>query len=78
MRDVKGNAWAYLVDKESKVQRRPLMVERTIGDQWLVTSGLAPGDRVVITGVQSLQRVQPGMVVKEVPPGAARPATAAH
>lgn len=71
MRDVKGNAWAYLVDKESKVQRRPLMVERTIGDQWLVTSGLAPGDRVVITGVQSLHRVQPGMVVKEVPPGAA-------
>ena len=70
LRDPKGNAWTYLVDNESKVQRRPLTVERTFGDQWLVTSGLAPGDRVVVTGIQSLQRAQPGVVVKEVPPGA--------
>ncbi len=72
LRDPKGNAWTYLVDKESKVQRRPLTVERTFGDQWLVTSGLAPGDRVVVTGIQSLQRAQPGVVVKEVPPDAAQ------
>ena len=63
-RDPKGNPLALIVDAESKVQQRMLTVDRAIGDKWLVTSGLAPGDRVIVEG---LQKVRPGVPVKEVP-----------
>jgi membrane fusion protein (multidrug efflux system) len=52
------------VDAEDKVQQRMLTLDRPIGDRWLVSSGLNPGDRVIVEG---LQRVRPGMPVKVVP-----------
>ena len=42
-RDPKGNPVALIVDAEGKVQQRMLTLDRAIGDQWLVSSGLAPG-----------------------------------
>jgi membrane fusion protein (multidrug efflux system) len=63
-RDPKGNPLALIVDAEGKVQQRMLTLDRAIGDQWLVTSGLAPSDRVIAEG---MQRVRPGASVKEVP-----------
>jgi membrane fusion protein (multidrug efflux system) len=68
-RDTKGNPVALIVGAESKVEMRPLTAERAIGDQWLVTSGLAPGDRVIVEGIQ---KVRPGVVVKEVPSSGGR------
>jgi membrane fusion protein, multidrug efflux system len=32
---------------------RTIATDRAIGDQWLVTSGLKPGDRVIVEGIQS-------------------------
>ena len=61
MRDPKGAATALVVGADGKVQERSLTVLRTIGDQWLVGSGLAAGDRVIVEG---LQKVQAGMTVK--------------
>jgi membrane fusion protein (multidrug efflux system) len=72
-RDPKGNPLALIVDAEGKVQQRMLTLDRAIGDQWLVTSGLAPGDRVIAEGIQ---RVRPGASVKEVPFGAGEKSTA--
>jgi membrane fusion protein (multidrug efflux system) len=66
-RDPKGNPLALIVDAEGKVQQRMLTLDRAVGDQWLVTSGLTPGDRVIVEGIQ---RVRPGASVKEVPFGA--------
>lgn len=63
-RDPKGNPVALIVDAENRVQLRVLTVVRTIGDRWLVSAGLAPGDRVVVEGVQ---KVRPGATVKAVP-----------
>jgi membrane fusion protein (multidrug efflux system) len=63
-RDPKGNPLALIVDAEAKVQQRMIRLDRAIGDQWLVTSGLAPGDRVIVEGAQ---RARPGTPVKEVP-----------
>ncbi len=63
-RDVKGQAYAWVVNAEEKVEQRTLEVSRAIGDRWLVTSGLAAGDRVVVEG---LQRVRPGVPVTAVP-----------
>jgi membrane fusion protein (multidrug efflux system) len=75
-RDPKGNPVALVVDDAGKAAQRALVVDRAIGDQWLVSSGLAPGDRVIVEGKQ---RVRPGADVKEVPfdggAGDAAPAT---
>jgi len=61
-RDRTGNATALVV-RGNKVELRQLKVERAVGNAWLVTSGLAAGDHVIVEGQQ---RVKPGAVVKEV------------
>jgi membrane fusion protein (multidrug efflux system) len=63
-RDPKGKPVALIVDDGNKVQQRLLRLDRAMGDQWLVASGLKPGDSVIVEG---LQRVRPGASVKEVP-----------
>ena len=63
-RDSKGNPVALIVDGESKVGQRILTLDRAIGDRWLVASGLAPGERVIVEGIQ---KVRPGAAVKVVP-----------
>jgi membrane fusion protein (multidrug efflux system) len=72
--DHKGNPVAMIVDAEGKVQPRALTADRAIGDKWLVSSGLAPGDRVIVEGIQ---RIRPGMPVKAVPFGAGQKDAAA-
>ncbi len=63
-RDPKGNPFAWVVDASEKVEQRTLDLDRAIGDKWLVTKGLAPGDRVIVEG---LQKVRPGDAVKATP-----------
>ncbi len=63
-RDARGNASALVVDASGKVAERPIVVGRAVGNQWIVTSGLADGDRVIVEG---LQRIRPGMPVTAVP-----------
>jgi membrane fusion protein (multidrug efflux system) len=63
-RDPKGNAIAMVVDGTGKVEQRMLQVDRAVGDQWLVREGLAPGDRLILDG---LQKIRPGVEVKAVP-----------
>jgi membrane fusion protein (multidrug efflux system) len=62
-RDPKGNPVALIVDTEGKVQQRMLTVDRTIGYAWLVSSGIAQGDRVIVEG---MQKVRPGASVKVI------------
>ena len=68
-RDHKGNPVALVVDAQNKVGQRYLTIDRAIRDQWLVTSGLASGDRVIVEG---MQKVRPGAAVKVVVFDAAR------
>jgi membrane fusion protein (multidrug efflux system) len=63
-RDHKGNPVVLMVDAQGKVQPRMLTLERAIGDQWLVSKGLASGDRVIVEG---MLKVRPGMAVKVAP-----------
>lgn len=70
-RDAKGNATALVVNPEGKVEARIVQTRQTVGDQWLVDSGLEAGDRVIIEG---LQKVQPGGNATAVEAG--RPAAA--
>jgi len=61
VRDAKGNASAMVVTSEGKVEPRPVQASRTAGDRWLIDSGLAAGDRVVVEG---LQKIRPGASVQ--------------
>jgi membrane fusion protein (multidrug efflux system) len=63
-RDPKGNPVALVVDGDGKVGQRTLTLDRAIGDKWLVSSGLKPGEQVIVEGVQ---KVRPGASVKVVP-----------
>jgi len=63
-RNPKGEAFVLTVDAEGKVQPRILVLDRAVGNKWLVSAGLAPGDRVIVEG---MQKVRPGMPVKAVP-----------
>jgi len=51
--DQKGDPDALVVGPDDIVELRTLETDRAIGDQWLVTSGLKPGDRVIVEGIQS-------------------------
>ena len=66
-RNSKGDPFALVVNAESKAEFRPLVLERAIDDQWLVTKGLAPGDKVIVEGLLMLR---PGTVVNAAPFGA--------
>jgi membrane fusion protein (multidrug efflux system) len=61
--DPKGQATALVVDDANKVVSKTLVTGRTIGADWEVVSGLAPGDRVIVEG---LQKIQVGQEVKPV------------
>ena len=60
-RDPKGNPFVYIVDKENKVQIRPIFIDRAIEDKWLVSEGLSVGEKVIVEG---FQKIMPGMPVK--------------
>jgi membrane fusion protein (multidrug efflux system) len=63
-RDPRGQPIALIVDGSDKVQQRALTLDRAIGNRWLVSTGLAAGDRVIVEGAL---RVRPGAVAKVVP-----------
>jgi len=63
-RDEKGNATALVVDADGVAQRRMLQVTQTVGSDWLVRSGIAAGERVIVEGVQY---ARPGEKVNAVP-----------
>jgi membrane fusion protein (multidrug efflux system) len=63
-RDQGGRPTALVVGADGKVERRTLVTDRSVGDSWLVTDGVAAGDRVIVDG---LQRARPGQPVTAVP-----------
>jgi membrane fusion protein (multidrug efflux system) len=63
-----GEATALVLGEGNKVERRRLVVERAVGNQWLVTQGLKVGDKLIVEG---LQRARPGQPVTPVPAGSA-------
>jgi len=76
-RDPKGNAMVILVNAKGAAEPRPVTLGQTQGDKWLVTSGLAAGDKVITEG---LQKLRPGAPIKPVPAGSkpAAPQQAQH
>jgi len=63
-RNNRGEPMALVVGEDGKVELRPIVIPRTIGDEWLVDAGLKAGERVIVEG---LQKARPGAVVRAVP-----------
>jgi membrane fusion protein, multidrug efflux system len=66
-RDARGRALAMVVNADNTVEARDLVISRALGDAWIVSEGLAPGDRVVVEG---LQMIRPGAQVSIIAPPA--------
>ncbi|PWC14425.1 efflux transporter periplasmic adaptor subunit [Brenneria roseae subsp. americana] len=60
-RDVKGNATALVVNDKQQVEQRQVVTDRVIGNNWLISSGLNAGDRLIIEGTD---KVKAGDTVK--------------
>lgn len=67
-RDPKGNAMVTVVNAKGAAEPRPVTLGQTVGDKWLITSGLQPGDKVIVEG---LLKMRPGAPIKPVPAGSA-------
>jgi membrane fusion protein (multidrug efflux system) len=65
-RDPQGNATVFVVGAGNKIVSRRITADRTMGANWVVTSGLRPGEHVVTEGTA---RVREGQVVRPVPAG---------
>jgi len=64
MSSVQG-PFVYLVGADAKAEMRQVRIGRTMGNNVIVTDGLAPGDRYIVEGVL---KVQPGIQVSAVTP----------
>jgi membrane fusion protein, multidrug efflux system len=60
LRDAAG-AYAYVLGDDDSIERRDLRLDGSVGNEWIVGTGLAAGDRLVL---DSLQRLRPGMAAR--------------
>ncbi len=60
VQDLQGLQSVFTVGPDNKVLARSIVTGDRIGDRWIVTQGLKPGDRVIVEGVQ---KVRPGAIV---------------
>ena len=64
IRDPQGNASLFVVGPGNHAVQRVVIADRTQGQYWVVTQGLAPGEKVITQGVANLKD---GAEIKPVP-----------
>lgn len=62
--DQQGLFLLAVVEAEDKVALRPVKVAEKVGSQWIISTGVKAGERIVVEGVE---KVKPGEKVKPVP-----------
>jgi membrane fusion protein (multidrug efflux system) len=67
--ELQGSYQVAVVGNDNKVEIRPVTVGERVGTEWIIDSGLKPGERVIAEGIQ---RVRQGMTV-DPKPFAAKP-----
>jgi membrane fusion protein (multidrug efflux system) len=70
-RDAKGNATLWVVGPGNTAVQRTVVADRTNGENWVVTQGLAGGEKVITQGIAKLKegaKIKP--VVASAPQGA--------
>jgi len=64
IRNADGSTIVFKIGKDNVINPAPVKVSSVVGDKWLVDSGVAAGDVIMVEG---LMKVQPGATVKTVP-----------
>jgi len=64
-RNSKGQGTVLVVGAENKVEMRVVETSSTVGNRWVVSSGIKAGDQVIL---DNLQKLRPGMPVKIAAP----------
>ena len=72
-RDPKGSATLWVVGPGNTAVQRTVVAERTVGPNWVVTQGLAAGEKVITQGVGNLRQ---GAKIKPVPASSSQPRAA--
>lgn len=62
-RNAKGEPVVLLVTEDDKVEQKVIKIGRAIEDKWLVISGLTPGDKLIVEGIN---KVSSGDLVKTI------------
>jgi len=65
--------FVYVVDAESKAEQRPVEVGEWVGESWVIDSGLAPGDKVIVDGVLKIGPGAPVRIAAAGQPAGAKP-----
>ena len=73
--DQRGNSIVMVVNAENLVEARPVQTRGTQGNKWIVTDGLANGEKVIVEG---LQKARPGQPVQAQVQGDAQKAAPAQ
>jgi len=66
-RNPQGGATVFVVGPGNRAVQRTIIADRTIGTSWVVTGGLAPGEKVITQGTANLKD---GAPIKPVPASA--------
>jgi membrane fusion protein, multidrug efflux system len=61
VQEQQGAKIVLVVEAEGKVALRPVTLDERVGDLYIATKGVKPGERVIVEG---MQKVRPGMQVK--------------
>jgi membrane fusion protein (multidrug efflux system) len=61
IQELQGIQTVLTLDSQNKVLARSIVTGERIGDRWVVSQGLNPGDRVIVEG---LQKAAPGSIVE--------------
>ena len=69
VQELQGTKSVFVVGADGKAEARTIVATRRLGNEWVVVSGLATGERVVVEGIG---KIRPGMPVKPVVAGAAK------
>jgi membrane fusion protein (multidrug efflux system) len=72
-RDPQGNATLFVVGPGNRAVQRTVQADRTQGQFWVVTGGIAPGEKVITQGTANLRD---GALIKPVPQNAPQPVKA--
>ena len=77
-RDTTG-AYVITVGKDNKVVRKSVTTADMSGSDWVISDGLQPGDKVVVSGIQNVKEGEPAKPSpwhRDAPAGAKSPAPA--
>jgi membrane fusion protein (multidrug efflux system) len=66
--ELQGSQQVAVVGSDNKVSMRPVTVADRVGNQWIISGNVKPGERVIVEG---LQKVREGAVVNPKPSSSA-------